>query len=271
MIKINDTEVVVNKFPDGTQNIRIDKNVRNLGGTYQIVKWYYKDDSEMATLLYVTSWLGNTKKVLYLPYIPNARMDRVKNGDEIFTLKSFCKFINLLGYDRVYVLDPHSDVSTALLDKVTSIFPSVYIEKAISKVRDDNLVIFYPDNGAAKRYGSVINRPYCYGVKNRDWRTGEILGLDVITNGIDLKGKNILIIDDICSKGGTFYHSALKLKECGVNNIYLYVTHCENTIAKGELLKNNGLIEKVFTTDSIYSLNEKKVEVLEWEKQILCC
>lgn len=263
MIKINGTEVIVNKFPDGTQNIRIDKKVRDSGSTYHIVEWYYRDDSEMATLLYVTSWLGNTKKMLYLPYIPNARMDRIKNDDEVFTLKSFCKFINLLGYDRVTVLDPHSDVSTALLDKVISISPSKYIEEAIEKIKDNDLVIFYPDNGAAKRYGNMIDKPYCYGVKNRDWRTGEILGLDVITNGINLKGKNVLIIDDICSKGGTFYHSALKLKECGVNNIYLYVTHCENTIAKGELLKDNGLIEKVFTTDSIYSLNEKKVEVLE--------
>ena len=72
------------------------------------------------------------------------------------------------------------------------------------------------------------------------------------------------IVDDICSKGGTFYHSALKLKEFGATNIYLYVTHCENSIYDGELLKNNGLIEKIYTTDSILTNTESpKIELVE--------
>ena len=129
--------------------------------------------------------------------------------------------------------------------------------------KNGSVILYFPDNGAAKRYGSILKQPFCYGSKNRDWRTGEILGLDIVTNGIELAGKNVLIVDDICSKGGTFYYSALKLREYGVKDIYLYVTHCENTIKEGELLKDNGLIKKIFTTDSIYSLDEEKVEVLK--------
>lgn len=264
MIRINNIEVAVDKFPDGTQNIHIDSATMKQNGKFRnIVTWNYESDEEMATLLYVSDYLGDFKDILYMPYIPNARMDRVKNDDEVFTLKSFCKFINSLMYKQVLVLDPHSDVSIALLNNVTCVMPDYFIENAINKIGNDDLVIFYPDNGAAKRYSGLVEKPYCYGVKNRDWRTGKILGLDVITNEIDIKGKDILIVDDICSRGGTFYHSALKLKECGANKIYLYITHCENTIADGELLKDNGLIEKVFTTDSIYKLNEKKVEVLQ--------
>lgn len=45
-------------------------------------------------------------------------MDRVKNPDEVFTLKYFCEFINDLKFDVVYVNDPHSDVSMALLNNV---------------------------------------------------------------------------------------------------------------------------------------------------------
>lgn len=52
-------------------------------------------------------------------------------------------------------------------------------------------------------------------------------------------------------KGGTFYHSAKKLKELGANDIYLYVTHCESTIFKGEMI-NSGLIKKIFTTSTLY-------------------
>ena len=74
----------------------------------------------------------------------------------------------------------------------------------------------------------------------------------------------MLIIDDICSKGGTFYHSAKKLKELGAKNIYLYISHCENTILQGDLL-TSGLIERVFTTDSIFTKSHEKIEVMNYE------
>ena len=70
------------------------------------------------------------------------------------------------------------------------------------------------------------------------------------------------IIDDICSRGGTFYHSAKKLKEHGANDIYLYVSHCENTILEGDLLKGD-LIKRVYTTDSIFIKSHEKIEVLK--------
>lgn len=267
MIKLCGIKMEISHFPDHTQCIRIPLEI--LEKEKYIIEWNYEGDEEMATLLYIVKHLGNAKKKeLILPYIPNARMDRVKNPDEVFTLKYFCEFINDLKFDTVYVEDPHSDVSTALINNVkVGLFTYRNIYDVLKKINynsDNNrIVIFYPDNGAAKRYGNAIKLPFCYGLKNRDWRTGEILGLDVVTNGIELAGKNVLIVDDICSKGGTFYYSALKLREYGVKDIYLYVTHCENTIKEGELLKDNGLIKKIFTTDSIYSLDEEKVEVLK--------
>ena len=77
-----------------------------------------------------------------------------------------------------------------------------------------------------------------------------------------VKDRDVLIIDDICSRGGTFYHSAKALKEAGAKNIYLYISHCENTILEGELL-TSGLIEKVYTTNSIFTKEHEKIEVFE--------
>ena len=122
--------------------------------------------------------------------------------------------------------------------------------------------MFYPDEGASKRYSGMVELPYAFGIKKRDWKTGQILGLDVVDNGISLSGKKILIIDDICSRGGTFYHSARKLKELGVGDIYLYISHCENTILEGEVLTSE-LIEKVFTTNSIFTKESDKIEKFE--------
>ena len=103
---------------------------------------------------------------------------------------------------------------------------------------------------------------YAFGIKQRDWETGQILGLDVAGSVDKIKDSRILIVDDICSRGGTFYHSAKKLKELGAKEIYLYITHCENTILEGELL-TSGLIEKVYTTNSIFTKEHEKIEVFK--------
>ncbi|MCL2863881.1 MAG: hypothetical protein FWE54_07415, partial [Methanimicrococcus sp.] len=55
--------------------------------------------------------------------------------------------------------------------------------------------------------------------------------------------------------------SARKLKELGANKIYLYVTHCEDSILSGELI-NSGLLEKIYTTKSIYTGVHPLVEVI---------
>lgn len=77
-----------------------------------------------------------------------------------------------------------------------------------------------------KRYSQkLITIPYAYGIKNRDWRSGEILGLDIIQKeNINGSRYSYFIIDDICSRGGTFIASAKALKEAGAKDIYLLVT-----------------------------------------------
>ena len=211
-----------------------------------------------------------------MPYIPNARFDRTKTYGEIFTLKYFASFINHLCFDKVVVLDPHSYVSEALIDRICILDTLPLITKTIHDITyiQKDLTLFFPDEGSTKRYKEVIetfqNSPYAFGIKNRDWVTGEIKGLSVNGQVDQIKGRDILIIDDICSKGGTFYHSAKKLKELGAKNIYLYVSHCENSIYDGELLKasNNDLIKYIYTTDSILTnLESPKIELVEeWRK-----
>ena len=126
------------------------------------------------------------------------------------------------------------------------------LQKVLEKIGVENILMFYPDEGAMKRYSSMFDCPYAFGIKKRDWATGQIQGLEVSGQKELVEGSTILIVDDICSKGGTFYHSAKALKELGAGKIYLYISHCENTIFEGEILKDD-LIERVFTTNSIFT------------------
>lgn len=263
MLYINNQLIEENKFPDGTPLMKLNNiDLNNVSKENPItITWLYDNDSEAMRLMFLTKHLqaqGYKNIILIMPYIPNARFDRVKADYEVFTLKYFAEFINSLNFSKVYSLDPHSYVSEALINRIVPIAPDKMIDNVINDIPSDireNLILFFPDEGAMKRYSGLANKynlRYVFASKNRDWKTGEIKGLTVHGNDDSyLTGRHVLIIDDICSKGGTFYHSAKKLRDLGVNNIYLYISHCENTIIEGDLYSSD-MVKKIYTTNSIF-------------------
>jgi ribose-phosphate pyrophosphokinase len=266
MLRYNDHEINMSHFPDGTMLIKEtpETNKNNM------IMWFYENDEELVALMFLTKHLraNGVKNIdLVMPYVPNARFDRVKNEHDVFTLKYFSEIINSLNFNNVYVMDTHSSVTDALINNIKYIDHIPYIKAAINDVvceigNVDDLLIFYPDQGSVKRYADDIGMEYAFGIKNRDWNTGKILGLDVAGSVDKIKGKKIIIVDDICSKGGTFYHSAKKLKELGADDVYLYITHCENTIFEGELITGN-LIKHIYTTDSLLTMRDDKITVFD--------
>lgn len=255
MIRVGEISIPWGKsmFPDHSLLIKLDpdKMFDNRGAIK--VEWLYEGDSELFTLIcvkrHIDRHFSTREVVLDMPYIPHARMDRVKSDEDVFTLKHFAEVINSLNFKIVWVRDAHSNVSLALIDNVIDTGVEAYIRKAAELAGAD--AMFYPDEGAMKRYSDNSEKPYAFGMKKRDWKTGQILGLDII-NAENIVGKDVLIVDDICSRGGTFYHSAKALKAAGAKSVSLYVTHCEETITLGELAASDGLVDHVYTTRSIF-------------------
>lgn len=273
MIKVNDEAINIEHFPDGTQKLSVE-SMWKASGDY-VIDWKYEREEELSTLIYITRHLRNnpyTKSVrLKMNYLPNARMDRIHEKQEVFTLKSFADVINWLDFDLIEILDIHSNVGAALINNAIIETPKIYIDKVIRKIDKDNteLILYFPDEGAAKRYSDMFPKyKYCYGEKKRDWDTGKILGLDIKSNGIGLSGKTILMIDDIIAYGGSLYYSANILKRNGVDKIYAFATHTENSILnreKGTLIKSleNNTVERLFTTNSIFTGEHEKITVME--------
>lgn len=274
MIKLNDNLIELFHFPDGTLKI-------DLPYTYDsttTLRWVYEKEEELSAVAFIKMHLDdiapNCKKILEIDYVPNGRMDRVKNNAEVFTLKHFAKFINFLNFDRVFIFDPHSHVSEALFDRVKVISPTEFILAAIEDIDNPDLVLFYPDEGAQKRYNTkeLTKYPAFFGNKVREWETGHIKGLKVETHTdktLDyLKGKSILIIDDIISAGGTVYHSIKELEKLGVEKVYVYCSHLENTMFTQEqnplreMLEEQGILQRIYTTDSLFTMNHEHVKVL---------
>lgn len=260
MITIETTIIKPENFPDGTLRLNISDKIFDIINSSKKtnVTWAYDYDAELFILQCLIDKIRDINPTividLNLPYIPHARMDRA-HSNNCFTLKTFCNLINSMNFDHIFVLNPHSDVSTALLNRV--IVEPTKAVNFVNSLSDDNFIIMYPDAGAAKKFSSLIQKNYITANKIRDWKTGKIKDYHIVTNGIEVKDKSIVIVDDICSYGGTFYYAAKALKELGAGNIYLHVDHCENSVLEGDMIKS-GLIKEIWTTDSIYTKGEHK-------------
>lgn len=275
MITINGIEIVRKTFPDGSLCLLdLDNSLLYPNKNYEIV-WLYEGDDEIFMLICIVKHLrskmyNNVDFNLTMPYVVNGRLDRTHSDNEVFTLKYFTEIINSLNFNKVVIVDPHSIVSEALIDNVCVLRPSNIISNVIDKMLclndfEREVVIYFPDDGAYKRYKDLPcfkDLKCVYGKKERDWNTGEILGIEIydkngckLTN--ELENCDVLMVDDIISYGGTLAYSADKLKAMGAAHISAYATHVEDSAIntdKGTLLKriNSGVVDFVYTTNSLF-------------------
>lgn len=275
MIKFNETILKEERFPDGTLRL-LDFPIEEIKAD-NIIEWHYENDAEIFTLIcavkHINEKFPEVKISLNVPFFPHARMDRTKNNEEVFTLKYFCNIINRLNFKQVIILDPHSNVTPALLDRVVVKNPRSIISDVVERLGlTENDYVYFPDEGASKRYSDLFRhkKNILIGHKVRDWETGKIQGLRISTpEGHEFEdghftGCRVIMIDDIISYGGTLAYSADELKKLGFKDIYAYATHTENSILdpeKGTLLKRleNGTVDHIYTTNSIYSGKHNKI------------
>lgn len=275
MITINGIEIIRKTFPDGSLCLLdLDNSLLYPNKNYEIV-WLYEGDDEIFMLICIVKHLrskmyNNVDINLTMPYVVNGRLDRTHSDNEVFTLKYFTEIINNLNFNKVVIVDPHSIVSEALIDNVCVLRPTNIISKVIDKMLclndfEREVVIYFPDDGAYKRYKDLpcFEHLRCvYGKKERDWNTGQILGIEIYDkNGFkltnELENCDVLMVDDIISYGGTLAYSADKLKAMGAAHISAYATHVEDSAIntdKGTLLKriNSGIVDFVYTTNSLF-------------------
>jgi len=169
---------------------------------------------------------------LTIPYFPYARQDRVCNPGEAFSLKVMARLINSLGCKTVTIYDPHSDVTSALIDRcvVKSLVDLIKPTQLVDFIVTNQLTIVSPDAGAEKKVHAVAQFIYdlypaidiVHASKIRNTADGKIISTQVAGQ---IKYQDYLILDDICDGGKTFIELAKKLKKLGARNIYLYVSH----------------------------------------------
>lgn len=198
--------------------------------------------------------MGVAKLHLLLPYFPAARQDRIAVTGEALSVKVYADVLNSARFDSITILDPHSEVTPALLENVRVIDNHQFVAQCLKGMNDYALIS--PDGGALKKVYRLAQYIDCQNIvecsKHRDVKTGDLSGFAAYTD--DLKGKTCVIVDDICDGGGTFLGLADELKRKNAGDIYLIVTH---GIFSNGLDKLCQKFKKIYSTNSFSTIQNK--------------
>lgn len=202
---------------------------------------------------------------LLIPYFPYARQDRVCNAGEALSVKVMAQLINAMNYATVTVVDPHSPVLVAALNKCYVIEQ----KDAFKRIKQDwhNWTIIAPDAGAAKKteeFAKMVGaKDVLYFTKSRELSTGRITGMKMLNPEI-LTGENkLLVLDDICDGGRTFVelYQAFDVPEhINYDCLELAVTH--GIFSKGVSVLT-AVYDRVYTTNTLPQQANSKLTVIE--------
>lgn len=255
-------------FPDGTPHIKLDYKAlfsksRIDPETLVTIKWYGGDLMMLWEATDALRNLGARRIELFIPFFPGSRQDRInpEYPGEPLTARVIANLVNAQGYEKVTIVDPHSDVTPALIDNVRVKNLFNHHARCVYQIKEKTskkLVLASPDAGAIKRterfskhMSAEINHTVLHCGKTRDVVSGKLSGFTSPEG--DLSDKHVIIYDDVMSGGGTFLGLAEHLaKTNGVTEFSLILSHSDfgNNIRK--TLKNiTSVFDMVYTTNSI--------------------
>ena len=211
------------------------------------VYWKYENDASIFELFLLDDAIESLDQVynLYIGYMPYSRMDRVKEKGTAFSLKILTDLMknNLKALNLLFILDPHSKETLNQFPKEYQTEYANYKNHAhefknkkhldeknnkyefakdvinYTKVNLENSWFVFPDKGAAKRYNADDYPNIIICEKVRDFATGKIKEIKAHIKKqttIPEKDAPIVIVDDLCSYGGTFV-GAIKAIETDLN------------------------------------------------------
>ncbi len=215
-------QAATTRFPDGECYTRIDH--KELDDDVVIVQNTYPDINmiEMFLLQDAVKRLGARTITLVIPYFGYARQDRVFKPGEPQSARVMAEHLNMV-CDRVITVDIHKE---DVLDYFTCPSEDLKAAGAIAehfKERNVDLVLA-PDRGAIDRAKSVAEK---IGVDFDHLEKMRLSGSEVKIkpSEVDCENKNVLIVDDMISTGGTIIAAVYALREAGATGVSVACTH----------------------------------------------
>jgi len=251
--------VVSRVFPDGESYVRLEGSVQ--GEHVAIVHTTSKpQDSNIMLLAFVAAAAkrsGAKKVTAVVPYLAYARQDKVFLEGETVSIETVAAMLKVAGIDQLFTVNVHSEIALnefPFLAKTLTAIPLLaeyFVKKGCAKA-----FALAPDKGAmyiAQQAQKILGGGAGSLEKQRDRHTGQTTQ---IGNHLDVKGKRVIIFDDIISTGGTIVGAAKILKEQGAEKIY---TACVHGLLIGDAEKRivDAGVEEIVATDSVPGKNSK--------------
>ncbi len=216
-------------FPDGELYVRIEDYDKLSGEDVVVASTLYPEQLEklFKTLILINAAKSNGAKrvVAYVAYLAYARQDKVFLPGEPVSACVVSKALRTSGADALVVVDAHSPRALECFEgPVANVAVSHVLVGAALKYLEDPVVIA-PDKGAleraeyaAKHYGL----DYDYLIKQRDRVTGEV---SYVPREVSVKNRDVVIVDDIISTGGTIAEASRVLLRSGARRIAVAASH----------------------------------------------
>jgi ribose-phosphate pyrophosphokinase len=254
-------EATVGRFPEGEIKLQIHDNIR--GRDVYILQSMCTpvNDHLMELLIMIdAAKRASAQRITaVLPFYAYARQDRKDRPRVPITAKLVANILVTAGANRILTMDLHAgqiqgffDIPVDHLYSIT-ILGSYLVEKQIK-----DLVVVTPDVGGikmARAYSKMLQAPLAIVDKRREnEHTTTVMNLIG-----DVKGKNVVIIDDLVSTGGSLVEAAAAVRRFGARDIYATVVH---PVLAGPAIERLGKseIKEFITTDTIPIAKEKLID-----------
>jgi len=221
-LKIPLAEIITKRFPDNELYIRILDDIS--GEDVIIVQTTYPDQNivELFLLQNAVKEAGATKITVIIPYLGYGRQDKKFEDGEPISAKAIANLVSL-NADEIITIDPHKEHILNFFSIPT--FSCSAVSELAKYLKKNNVnMVLAPDKGAldrARQASTIIGCDFDYMEKTRiDGTTVEIK-----PKNLDAQDKNVAIIDDIISTGGTMAKSIKELKKHKAKKIFVSCTH----------------------------------------------
>jgi ribose-phosphate pyrophosphokinase len=257
------TEVDVRTFSDGEMRIEIKESVRG-AYTFFISSTFGPSDNLMELLLMIDAAKRASAGYItaVIPYFGYARQDRKDKPRVPISSKLIANLLMAAGVNRVMTMDLHADQIQGFFDIPVDHLKSEAIFMKYLEGQDmSNVVFASPDVGGVKRtraYAKHFNVELVICDKERKI-ANEVAAITVIG---DVRGKDIIMVDDIVDTAGTLCKAADALIEKGAKSVKALCTHPVLSGKAYENLENSKLTALVVTDTIPLSQESDKIEVL---------
>lgn len=266
--KYNGIEVgkcTVSSFPDGETFVKIEENVR--GEDVYVVQSTSPPTNhhlmEMFIMMDALRRASATRITAVMPFYGYARQDRKDQPRVPITAKLVANLLVAAGANRILTMDLHAQQIQGFFDiPVDHLYAAPVMYEYLKKLQIPDLVVVSPDVGGIKMahaYSQVLEAGLAIVAKRRK-NALEIESMTVIG---EIKGKNVLMVDDLTETAGTLTTAAALLKKKGAKKILACVSHAILSELGVERLRKSN-IDELITTDTVLrpAINGIKINTL---------